>query len=75
MCLSCSQNAHGETVLAWDQSASRCALDWAGEKERAVEDQADHPPVKRNELAWKVTHIFVIGRRSRTTTSAIPQWE
>ena len=31
-CPSCSQNAHGETVLAWDKSASRRARGWAGEK-------------------------------------------
>ena len=30
-CPSCSQNAHGETVLAWDKSASRRARGWAGE--------------------------------------------
>jgi len=28
---SCSRNADGETVLAWDKSASRRALGWAGE--------------------------------------------
>src|SRR4029078_10066513 len=31
-CPSCSQNAHGETVLAWDKSASRRARGfWEGE--------------------------------------------
>ena len=30
-CPSCSQNAHDETVLAWDKSASRRARGWAGE--------------------------------------------
>ena len=28
---SCSQNAHDETVLAWDKSASWRARGWAGE--------------------------------------------
>ena len=27
----CSQSPHGETVVAWDKSASWCARGWAGE--------------------------------------------
>jgi hypothetical protein len=30
-CPSCSQNAHDETVLDWDKSASRRAQGWVGE--------------------------------------------
>jgi len=41
---SCSQNAHGETVLAWDKSASRRARGWAGEKAaRSGRSISPHP--------------------------------
>ena len=35
-CPSCSQNAHDETVLAWDKSESWLAQGWAGRTMRAV---------------------------------------
>ena len=41
-CPSCSQNAHDETVLAWDKSASWRARGWAGEKSGIFEHPAEH---------------------------------
>ena len=38
-CHSCSQNAHGETVLAWKKSASRRARGLAGENVARSEGQ------------------------------------
>ena len=42
--LLCLQNAHDETVLAWDKSASRYARGWAGENvARSGRSISPHP--------------------------------
>jgi hypothetical protein len=44
-CPSCSQNAHDETVLAEEKSASRRARGWAGEKIARSEGQRRPRPI------------------------------
>ncbi|MCG3776720.1 MAG: hypothetical protein JW395_3582 [Nitrospira sp.] len=48
MCPSCSQNAHDETVLAWDKSASRRTRGWAGENVARSKGQPQPPPFKKD---------------------------
>ena len=59
-CPSCSQNAHGETVLAWDKSASRRARGWAGEK--VVRSKGQPRPLPLRELVTKITLAVLLRR-------------
>ena len=54
MCPSCSQNAHDETVLAWDKSASRRARGWAGENVARSERQSDRSLLKGGQRPQKM---------------------
>ena len=66
--LSCSQNAHGRSVLAWDKSASRRARGWAGENVACSEDGL---PAPTRMTTWRKSEVLsmanggILARSSR----------